>query len=69
MAIKKFRESRKMTQQDLAAYLGVSRSSVAAWETGLAYPRVEILIKLSELFGCTIDELVKGEKENETSDP
>ena len=45
----------------LAELVGVDRSTVAKWETGIAYPRVEILIKLSEIFGCTLDELVKGE--------
>ena len=62
MRIKEFRESSKMTQIDLAKKIGVKRSTVAMWEAGRIYPRVEVLIKLSDLFGCTIDELVKGEK-------
>ena len=54
-----------MTQTQLAEAVNVSRSAVASWENGAAYPRVEILIKLSEIFGCTLDELVKGEEQNE----
>ena len=60
MEIKRFRESQKMTQDDLALKIGVSRSTVAMWEKGENSPRVEVLIKLSDLFGCTIDELVRG---------
>ena len=48
-----------MTQKELADRLGVSRSTLAMWETGKSYPRVEVLIKLSEIFGCTIDELIR----------
>lgn len=62
MCIKECRESLKMTQSDLAQAVGVKRSTVAMWESGAIYPRVELLIKLSDLFGCTIDELVRGER-------
>ncbi len=50
-----------MTQTQLAEAVNVSRSAVASWENGAAYPRVEILLKLSEIFECSIDELLKGE--------
>lgn len=62
MTIKFKRESLNMTQGQLAESLGVKRSTLAMWETGRNFPRVEILIKMSELFNCTIDELLKGEK-------
>ena len=62
MLIKEHRESHKMTQNELAEILGVNRSAVAMWETGKNYPSVRQLIKLSEIFHCTIDELVKGEE-------
>ena len=64
MYIRKHRESLNMTQSQLALQLGVSRTAVAMWETGVNFPSVPLLIKLSEIFNCTIDELVKGEKEN-----
>ena len=62
MSIKEHRKSLKMTQKQLAFVLGVTRTTVTMWETGKAYPAVETLIKLSEIFNCTIDELVKGEQ-------
>ena len=60
MKIKELRESHQMTQSLLAKELGVCRSTLAMWETGKAYPSIKILLKLSELFSCTLDELVKG---------
>ena len=58
--IKQKRKSLNMTQNDLAKMLGVSRSTVAMWELGKIIPRPDKLIKLSELFHCTVDDLVKG---------
>ena len=47
---------------DLALLLEVSRSTVAMWESNKVYPRAERLKKLADLFGCTIDELIRGGK-------
>lgn len=54
----KIRSERGFSQSQVAELVGVDRSTVAKWETGQAYPRVEILIKLSEIFNCTVDELL-----------
>ncbi len=51
-----------MSQGDLADKLGVSRQSVSKWETGSAVPELDKLLKLSALFGLSLDELVKGEQ-------
>ncbi len=51
-----------MSQDELAERLGVSRQSVSKWETDTAVPEVERLVAMSEIFGTTLDELVKGEK-------
>jgi transcriptional regulator with XRE-family HTH domain len=45
-------------QEDLAEKLHVSRESVAKWETGRQSPDVDMLVKLSELFNMSIDQLV-----------
>ena len=60
--MREYRKKKKMSQQDIATALGVTQSMVAKWENGVNYPSVELLIELSDLFGCTIDELVRGEK-------
>lgn len=61
MFTSEFRKNQGLTQNELASMLGVKRSCVAKWETGKTFPGRDVLIKLSEIFHCTIDELVKGE--------
>ena len=53
-----YRTKRNLSQGDLADALGVSRQSVSKWETSNATPDLDKLVKLSELFGITLDELV-----------
>ena len=60
--ILRLRTGRGMSQEDLAAALEVSRQSVSKWETNASVPELDKLMKLSALFGVTLDELVKGEK-------
>lgn len=55
-----------LSQEQLADRLGVTRQSVSKWESGAAMPELGKLIALSELFGVSIDYLVK---ESQTSDP
>ena len=62
MGIKKHREAAGMSQQALADKLGVARSAVAMWETGQANPRVDKLAEMAELFGCSMDELMRKEE-------
>ena len=67
--IYKLRNDKGFSQGDLAEKLDVSRQSVSKWENDSAIPELEKLIKLSEIFNITLDELVKNEKkENEKSD-
>lgn len=56
--IYKYRKKCGMSQGDLADALDVSRQSVSKWETGSAVPELEKLVKMSALFGVTLDELV-----------
>lgn len=52
-----------LSQEELAEKLGVSRQSVSKWETGQSVPDLEKIIKLSDLFGVSVDELVReGER-------
>lgn len=48
-----------LSQEQLADWLGVTRQSVSKWESGAAMPELGKLIALSELFGVSIDYLVK----------
>jgi len=61
--LKKERENRDWSQTDLAEKIHVSRQSVSKWETGKNYPSIEVIIDLSDLFGITIDEMLRSDKE------
>lgn len=57
------RTEKELSQEDLAEQLGVSRQSVSKWETGQSVPDLDKIIKLADLFGVTVDELVReGER-------
>jgi len=55
------RATRNMAQEQLAMLLGVSRQSVTKWEAGKSYPEMDKLIKICQLFDCTLDDLVTGD--------
>ena len=56
------RKSRGWSQEELGERLGVTRQTVSKWELGATTPEMEKLSAMSELFGVSVDELVKGEK-------
>ena len=60
--IVRLRTKKNWSQGNLADELGVSRQSVSKWETDTSVPELDKLLKLSELFGVTLDELVCGEE-------
>ena len=60
------RTAKNLSQGDLAEMLDVSRQSVSKWETGASIPDLDKLIKMSNLFGVSLDALVREEMpENE----
>ena len=60
--IKTEREKLNMSQDDLAQKMDISRQAISKWETGSSYPDIEKILKLSEIFNLSLDELVKGDK-------
>lgn len=52
---------RNFTQERLAMLLGVSRQAISKWESGKAYPEMDKLLMICDLFGCTLDDLVLGD--------
>ena len=56
------RKSRGLTQEELALEIFVSRSMIAKYETGKAYPTNEILQKIADYFEISVDELVQREE-------
>lgn len=56
-----------MTQQQLADTLGVTNKAVSKWETGQGMPDISILESLSQILGVSIDEIIRGEKQKNTT--
>lgn len=59
--LSRLRKENNITQEQLADTLGVSRQSVSKWESDLAYPETEKLIRLGDLFQCSLDYLLKDD--------
>ena len=53
------RKNKKWSQEDLGNELGVARQTVSKWELGETTPEMDKLLKMSEIFEITLDELMK----------
>lgn len=53
------RKKHNFTQDELAKRLDISRQAVSKWETGAAIPDLEILLKISKLYGITINDILE----------
>lgn len=58
------RKTCKMTQDDLAGRLKVSPETVAKWEAGASLPDIELFVKLSDMYGITVDDMIRGEMDS-----
>jgi len=58
--IRELRKSKGLSQEELAEILGVSRQAVSKWESGQSLPEIEKLIAMGDLYGVTIDYILKG---------
>lgn len=56
--IKSLREQMNMTQSNLAKQLGITRSSVNAWEMGISVPSTQYIVELAHLFNVSTDYLL-----------
>lgn len=56
------RKEKNITQQQLADILQVSVKAVSKWECGQGYPSIQSLKDLSDFYGVTVDEIIKGER-------
>ena len=67
--LSKLRKENNYTQEQLAHVLGVSRQAISKWESNLTYPETDKLIRMSELFSCSLDYLLKGAEETDSKRP
>ena len=65
MFIRKLRNEKKMTQQELADKIGVTDRAISKWENGRGAPDITLLIPLSNELEITVLELLTGEKIND----
>ena len=59
--IKRLREERKISQNQLAEAIGVSDKAVSKWETGRGYPDITLIEPLAEALGVSVIELFSGD--------
>ena len=59
--IKELRKQRGITQEQLAESIGISFQAVSKWETGSSVPDVETMVKISELYGITVNDIVHAD--------
>ena len=63
MSFAEMRKRAGISQVDLAKALGVTQSAVSQWEMGVTSPRQAMLLRLADVLGCTVDELLRGDAE------
>ncbi len=63
--LKELRKAKKVSQEKLADYLGVSYQAVSKWENGVTSPDIMLLPDIARYFGITVDELLQAEKIDE----
>ena len=61
--LSKLRKENNFTQEQLASVLGVSRQAISKWESNMTFPETDKLIRMSELFQCSLDYLLKDTEE------
>ncbi|WP_086315259.1 hypothetical protein A5821_002701 [Enterococcus sp. 7F3_DIV0205] len=61
--IKEQRLKKELTQEQLSDLLNVSRSTVSSWEVGRNYPDLETIVAISDLFGISLDNLLREDTE------
>ncbi|MGN1155561.1 MAG: helix-turn-helix domain-containing protein, partial [Agathobacter sp.] len=61
----RLRREHNYTQEQLAEILQVSRQAISKWEGNVTYPETEKLIRMSELYGCSLDYLLRDDMEQD----
>ncbi|MCR4782558.1 MAG: helix-turn-helix domain-containing protein, partial [Lachnospiraceae bacterium] len=61
--IKELRKVQNINQDELAEKLFVSRQTISNWENDKSYPDIQSVLLLSETFGVSVDQLLKGDVE------
>lgn len=60
MGFRQARINAGLSVREVMAAMGVTDAAVYMWETGTTKPRASLLLKLAELYNCSVDELLAG---------
>ena len=63
--IKNYRKTARLTQEQVANYLGVSTPAVNKWEKGSNMPDISILVDIADYYDISIPEIINGERKSE----
>ncbi len=63
-----YRKENNLSQEELAEKIGVSRQAVSKWERAEASPDTDNLIRLAEIYGVSLDEMLTGKKAEATEE-
>ena len=66
--LKRLRNEKNLTQEQLAERFNTTRRSVSRWETGSNLPDIDILIEMSDFYDVDLREILDGERKNEKMD-
>ena len=66
--IKGARAAAGLTQEQAAEALGMSRQTISNWENEKTYPDIASVVRMSDLYGISLDKLLKGEEDNSSSE-
>ena len=61
--IRKIRERKKISQESIAALIGVTQGAVSQWESGNTMPTAQNIIDLARILGCTTDDILITDQE------
>ena len=59
--IESLRKAAGLSQEDLANLVGVTQGAVSQWESGKSFPQAKLLIQISKILSCTVDDLLEKE--------
>ncbi len=66
MKLKEIRKKHGMTAEDVAKEIGVTQAAVANWENNKRTMNIDVLVKLTQIFGCSADELLGIDRKSRT---
>ena len=61
--LKSLRKQKKLTQRNIAEIFHISQTSVSKYERGEAVPDLELIVKMADFFGVSLDEFVNRKKQ------